>query len=250
MGTAVGDENQFMTLEHPTNANDSTIEECLRDLSSTDVECQEQAIERLRILGEKAVPALVRGLTICSGYRCRLICDALGEMGSAACDLLSDLLAGEDAYDREWALFAFGAMRQFARPASGVLRKATNDSAARVRIEAVRVLHAIGEGLDSEIEILVAGMSDADPLVQLRSVLYLTEFDSRSVEIATPALISALSHSEPEIRQYAAQALGRLVPIPQVVATAVGALLLDENPQVREEAGNVLNSAWGHEPRT
>lgn len=238
-GIAHVENDFFPTVEAALNS-------CLREFESEDFACQERAVEKLRIIGAAAIPALVQGLSVFGGYVNRLICDALGEMGDSACGPLAELLASKNASDREWALFAFGAMGLSARPASQHLRAAVDDSVALVRIEAVRVLQAIGEGVDSDIQILIAGLSDLDYLSQLRSALYLTEFDERSIRVAVPALLEALGHRQPEIRQYAKEALERLVLIPEEAASAFARMLLDDGSFVQRAADTELNSPLNH----
>lgn len=212
------------------------IDSCIRQLGNDDFAAQERAITRLRNLGGAAIQALVRGLATCDGYTNRLICDALSEIGSDAFQSLSELLESDEDYSREWAVIALGAGRLTAKPALVQLRKAVEDRATFVRLEAVRVLNEIGEGLESDVQVLVDCLSDPDSLVRVRSASYLAEFGARTVRLAIPALVRAIGDPHPDVRCYAAEALGRLNPLPEDAAEAIFARLQEGDALVRQAA--------------
>lgn len=163
----------------------------------------------LQEIGVNAVPALIRALRSKNPAVREQAAYTIGAIGEAACKAAPTLvhaLADKNARVRETAAFALGEMHEKAREAIPALIRLTKDRSSRVRGEAVFALGGIGPpAAEATPEVMKAlkrrGWRERGQAIQTLGKLGKPE--------ALPAVIDALADERSEVRESAAEVLGK-----------------------------------------
>ena len=158
--------------------------------------------------------------------------DALGRLGPAAKGAVKDLAAplnDKSANVRAHAAHDLQTLGPIAADAAEALAKAAADPDPHVRRTAIGALQRIRPEPKLAIAVLGKALEDTDPSVRVTALSALTS----AGEAAIPTLTQGLGN--PEIRYWAALALGELGPRAKSATDALTAALKDERPEVRRE---------------
>jgi HEAT repeat protein len=153
-------------------------------------------------------------------------------------------LSSKDPAARRSAVFALGKLGTSAAPwLPRLLKVLREDQSAEVRETAAFALGEIGKGSIRAIQngdlvptLAAAVTGDADPLVRRSAAVALGEMGS-DAEAGQPALEKAVTDKQPEVRQNAAWALGRIGP---GGVMALSRAMTDRDPLVVRDAANSL----------
>ncbi len=167
----------------------------------------------------------------------------LGNLGPAAADAagaLAQVLHEEPIRDvATWALVKIG------KPAAGALVNCLGSECPAVRRAAISALWKIASEGDAVIPAALAGvLSDTEPEVRAYAAWALGEMGRISAS-ATGALIGALTDVQPAVRRHAATALGRIGAPTPAVARALAASLDDGVSEVRQAVAGALQELAG-----
>jgi HEAT repeat protein len=158
---------------------------------------------------------------------------------------LLELLRGEDALTRRFAMDALGRVGPAAEPAVPEMvayLRAETDPGRRANL--MLTIGAVGDGAGEAVPALVAylGGTGADDVSGRYAAQALAQIGAKAV----PALITALRHPDALVRQRAASALGSMAPnIANTAREALRAATRDADPAVAAAAGEALRHLEG-----
>jgi HEAT repeat protein len=172
---------------------------------------------------------------------------ALGKCGLDAGGFvpqLAGLLADDDASVREAAAFAIGDIGVPAglQAQTELERVLARDDAPTVRRAAAYALGKLGERASSSTPALRKALDDSDARVRQNAAWALGHFNEESIREITPRLAQLLHDKQPLVRRDTAAALARgnaasAAAVPELVAA-----LRDENSAVRQYAAMALGN--------
>ena len=198
---------------------------------------------------------------------------ALGQIGPQALGVIDPLVGilpdrGRDEYVRDCAGWALGRIGSGAKPVLDVLIETLRSTLPSVRRNSSRALGNIGAAAGPAIPGLTGLLQDRDATVRANAAValwrigrhantipVLVEMSRRpegpgpyqavvalgrvasQAEKATPALVAALRHADPDVRRAAARGLGRIGP-PAIAALKLA--LADPDQEVRRSAVEAL----------
>jgi HEAT repeat protein len=174
---------------------------------------------------------------------------ALGAMGAAAVNPLLELLRGDDALARRFAMAALGRVGPAAEPAVPEMvayLRAETDPGRRVNL--MFTFAGVGDGAGAAVPALAGylGGTGADA----ESGRYAAQALAKIGAKAVPALITALRHPDAVVRQRAATALGEMAPgVAAPAREALQAATRDADPAVAAAARQALVHLGGDTSR-
>jgi HEAT repeat protein len=261
---------------HAQDKQPRAVDELIAALHSPDQHVREEALTSLSAFGVTATDALVAALADQQISRDATV--ALGRIGPAVAPALIAILANPDVSLRRGAAVALGriggaaaetsvpslitalgdpddhvrayagwALGQIGTPASGTLRTIGSVPLAALisslRLEDTRngVVEALRQLGPAAGPALRSALSDSDPNVRQGAVIGLGKI--AAVETSVPSLNTALSDPDQRVRQEAVDALGRIGQSgsPSSVIAPLTAALADAAPRVRAEAARCLS---------
>lgn len=220
--------------------DESSIPELISRLADDDPQVRGDAAEELDRFGvesKAAVPALVKILSDEETYKAKYgilpdpVCDAaLRSLISISSESVAGLIGALDDPSpdvRRRAVYALGQIGPKARPALPRLLKMAAAGARELVWNLVQVLPRIDPREDEVVLFLIGRLQDDDPMVRQQAAISLVTSRDR-VEITVPALLKTLSDKQPEVRGYAADALGQIARSPATVVPALVVLFADQ----------------------
>jgi HEAT repeat protein len=247
------------------------VNSLVKQLSSSDAEARNKAIDDLASFGTQAdvaVPALVQALSgadVQLQWRAARTLGAIGGGAKAAVPALQKALKSNETAVRGWSAYALGQIGEASRPAVTDVAALLADPDRDVRRSAVSALIAIRPAPELMIQFMRKAIedNDIDPSVTVPALHALGGAGEKGIaaliealnnekarywacialgasgpkaKAAVPALAKLLSHQEPEIRMQAAIALGEIGPDSKTAATQLIKALSDEQNSVRYAA--------------
>jgi len=207
-----------------------------RELDAPDVSARIeacQALARLGVKAEAAVPQLVRALQADSVELQRAAALALAEMGegaAAAVPALTANLKSSDALVRSYAAHALGELGPAAREATEALIDVLADRDATVRREARDALRDIRPGKEVALPLFARMLTTSDPADAAAAVGVLAEAGAAAI----PALTAALDN--PDAAYWACLTLTEIGAAAAPAVPQLGAQLDSPQPEVRLQA--------------
>jgi HEAT repeat protein len=186
-----------------SQAMDSSVEELIGQLNSSDAAARLQAIDQLGARGANAAEAVVP---------------------------LTALLKDASAEVRAHAARSLGEIGAPAKPAAPELASLLKDEDPSVRRQTVKALVAIRPGPKVMIPLFIKLMHDSDPGVQMRILNAVSE----AGEAAVPGLIEALKNDE--VASWACVVLRGIGPAAKAAVPALAEKLNDPRPDIRMQA--------------
>ncbi len=225
-----------------------------REYDGLTLEKWRERIKSLDFRSEDAVQA-IPGLTAIVAdreapwFNRRQAAMTLGRIGKPAAsslpvlrDCLSEPQPVEGPHPTTWVASALGLFGPVAKDATPDLLKIAADRSRPViqRVAGIEALSQIGPAHRQAIPALRDLLTDEDPIVQTAAaegIAYL----GPAAQVCVPTLTRLLRAGSPRMRFKSAQALAKMGPAAEIAIPAVvDALVFDDSPEVRDEAGNIL----------
>lgn len=187
-----------------------------------------------------AIPALAEALQNPWAFVRGNAVFALGRIKPVDVTALGEALEDGDAFVRRNAAEALAAIGRDAKRVENALVEALKDTDADVAKHARRALERIKFLSDTTVARLVDELSNPDPAVQKRAVEMLISFGLKA-DATIPELSRVLlEEDEPDVRQAAAKALGRVGTSADIAVASLMRAMQDSRPEVRREAAMSL----------
>jgi len=222
-----------------SKANPKEIASLIEKLKTNDEMELDAAINKLRKIGEPALPALMEALQDKNLQVRRSAADVLRQIGRPAIPALAKALKNSDANVRRSAAYALGKMGAEAKTALPQLVPLLNDSDAKVRSNAAFALEGIGAKAKTAVPQVVRLLKDSDANVRSRAASALGAIGAEA-KTAVPQLVPLLKDSDAKVRSRAASALGRIGAEAKTALPQLVPLLKDSDANVRDSAAYAL----------
>jgi HEAT repeat protein len=210
-------------------------------LGDRDATTRLQASEALIKRGSSAVPELTRALTDKQDQVRIGAATALGRIGpdaSGSIPALTEALNDKHKYVRAEAAKALSRMGKMAGSAVQPLCQAMVDEDMGVRHNAAEALARIGP---VAFPSLIEGMRHENKHVRIEAAYGLGLTGDDATEEICLVLADALKDPDRDVRQFAAQSLGKIGPAAKLLLPALIETLKDEDQLVRVHAANALS---------
>lgn len=217
-----------------------------RAMDGASPETMEAAMDAAASLGVKVLPRLIEALKVEDVRpRAAAIIARIGPEAKDAVPALIGALGDPDPDTRNEVLFALAAIGPDAAQAVPALVKALDDPGENVSYAACYALGKVGPAAMAAKPALQKCLGSSDEFACMASAWALACIHPECKETAAksvPILAKALAEPDALSRLHAAEALRRLGPCAKDAVPALKKALQDDNPDVREAAGQALQA--------